>query len=671
MPFLGWSAGPTQFLLQIDNGDGYVEYTKYLVEESVVIDDQLNQPTLMSFTLSNFDDGFDIPKRSAYVRMILSDFNVVLASGFITQEPEKSYIGQWASPKFDLNLVAFKIAVTSDDWLLNQKSLRFVPAFVNQTVGKILRILATALVPSFFDLSNIDDGDIIPIYKYDPKRQWTEIAKEFADQARFRYKAINKRIYYKPYGDSYIGISYDDSSQVERGHPLFDPSSLQTSIFGASFINDVIVVGDVEPQNIREDNFIGDGISTDFILKHVVFGGQSVLLLTEDWTEANFSNQLWTVIDPDGTKFAIGTGALNVLQGAAPAILGSAYILGVNGLELGGHLDLQHGEIAFQGAGNGILGGVYSDASLSQAACQAGFQIGNFCFYDSMHRVDADILGLGWDEVRPASLVAYPFYHIRSAGLKAYRIWIGYWGDNFAYNASASGHDTALGSLWIIVPDSLAGYSMSTQAVPGFLITNNQPVAMYPNTTYLDIPSSLGSQYAEVVAQVNGTTNHPYTGTPQIQGGPAVFYNAAGTRGYTVSCGNDFYSNIDIDTYGTGNFNHGFGIVLNGTDNVGPPVKYVQAQTGSGFNASGWRTTDAHIVIQVDTDGSTSNRIRVWLDPSYDSNGNIITSPVIDYTHHSPGFFSGYFGLSPGGGWGQTKLEKFIGGIAPAVYRPM
>ena len=60
MPFLGWSAGPTQFLLQIDNGDGYVEYTKYLVEESVVIDDQLNQPTLMSFTLSNFDDGFDI-----------------------------------------------------------------------------------------------------------------------------------------------------------------------------------------------------------------------------------------------------------------------------------------------------------------------------------------------------------------------------------------------------------------------------------------------------------------------------------------------------------------------------------------------------------------------------------------------------------------------------------
>ncbi len=68
-------------------------------------------------------------------------------------------------------------------------------------------------------------------------------------------------------------------------------------------------------------------------------------------------------------------GALNVNQLGLPTPLGTEYILGVNGIELGGGLNLQHGEFEFTDLCEGIVGGIYLDTTLTLANCVAGFNL--------------------------------------------------------------------------------------------------------------------------------------------------------------------------------------------------------------------------------------------------------------------------------------------------------
>lgn len=355
--------------LFINNGSGYVDYSKYVVDGSLSIEELINQPVVTNFTLSNFDTTFVLPRRSAYVRIISTQWNKTLATGFITQEAERTYLGP--SNRGD-HFQAYNFQVTSDEWLLNIKTIPFAPAYVNQTMGQIIRRLAEALVPAtpgFYGF-DVDAGDIVPFFKYDPKQMWSEIVKTFADSIRYRYKVMDHVIYFKPYGDQGLGVKYDDSPTRAKQHS-FDPRLLQTTLMSTPVINDAIVIGDVEARSYVEDNFIGDGLTTDFTLKTKVFRGASSLLLEDQWDGTSFSKDLWNVVDPDGS-YALA-GALNVVKKNAKA-LGTSYVLGNNGLELGGHLNLQHGEVAFTAAsGSGIIGGVYSSAALTLPTCLMGF----------------------------------------------------------------------------------------------------------------------------------------------------------------------------------------------------------------------------------------------------------------------------------------------------------
>lgn len=352
----------------INSGAGYVDYTKYVVAGTLQGDDLLNQPGAIDFVLANIDGTFVQPVRSSYVRIYSTINQISLATGFITVEPEKTYYGD----SDGIQRVGYHVMVTTDEWLLNVKQVPFIPAFVNQTMGEILQRLAETLMPGFYTY-DLDDGDIVPYFAYDPTKMWSAIAKQFADAIRYRYKVIDRVIHFKPYDDLPLGISYDDSNGRPRGE-WFDPYNLNTELLATPVINDATVIGEVTAKNILEDNFIGDGITSDFNLKQKVFRGASALLLQENWDGQSFSTNLWNVVDPDN-KFAL-VGALNLGPGTLPAVLGTEYILGNNGLELGGHLDLLHAELEFVSPfGSGIIGGVYSSPSLTLANCKVGFMI--------------------------------------------------------------------------------------------------------------------------------------------------------------------------------------------------------------------------------------------------------------------------------------------------------
>ncbi len=375
--------------LLINNGAGEIDYTKYVVENSLDIEDSLNTPTLLSFTLVNVDGSFVPPVRSAYVRLIstvspLSLTGAVISTGFITNTPEFKFLGMGQAAStylqpgvmpinaFGGNLFQFyeiDYKVTSDEYLLNTKAVPFIPAFINQTMGQILSNIANTLTPGYFDLTSIQDGDLIPYFSYDPTQKWSDLAKQYADTAQFRYQAINKKITFAPYGDAPLGITYDETAQRQT---QFVPGALKSGILAVPLVNDCIVVGDVEAQQNRDDYFVGDGFTGNFPLKYNIYHGATDLLLQEDWTEDQFNTSFWNVVDFDA-QFSLA-GALNVI--GVPAEIGTAYILGQNGVELGGHFVAQHGEFQFNDQSFGIVGGIYNtEAALIPQNCVAGFDI--------------------------------------------------------------------------------------------------------------------------------------------------------------------------------------------------------------------------------------------------------------------------------------------------------
>ena len=201
------------FKLTIDAGLGPVDYTSYLIPESLTVEDSLTVPTLLSFTLVNKDNAFIVPQRSSYCRLFSGKFNLPVATGFVTSVPAQTFLGMGNNiPAFGFQRYSYDVQVTSDEWLLNVKTVPFLPPFVNLGQGQILASLANILVPDFFDTTSfVASGDLVPYFPYDPTQNWSDIAKSFADASRFRYKVLDKVIYFQPYGDAPLGVTYNET----------------------------------------------------------------------------------------------------------------------------------------------------------------------------------------------------------------------------------------------------------------------------------------------------------------------------------------------------------------------------------------------------------------------------------------------------------------------------
>ena len=347
------------------------DITKYVDLSTISVQEQINVPAQMSFSAYNNDSKFIVPVQRAYIRLYSTRFLRSLFTGFISAQPNVVYQGM--RPPGTL-LYQYQYLCTSDEYLLNLKAMPFIPAFVNQTQGQILAGLADTLCPGFFDTTCVGSGDIEPYFNYDPSQGWAEIAKTFADGSRYRFKARDKQIWFQPYGDGPLGVSYDDTQKEAR----FDPNGMSTQVLAVPTVNDITVIGDVEAGNNREDYFIGDGFTGNFPLRHKVFKGSSTLLLDDDWTENAFNTQQWYPNDP-GANFNLGDGALNVVS-SFQLPLGQSYLQFNNGIELAGGIDLEHGEFGFNDISLGIIGGLYQSSLITPngfgaTGCMGGFYI--------------------------------------------------------------------------------------------------------------------------------------------------------------------------------------------------------------------------------------------------------------------------------------------------------
>ena len=347
-------------LLTIDNLDGFGprDYTAALsLEKPPLIKRRLNQPTLCALDLVSTGAQFVVPVAGARIIISRSD-GLALFTGYVSAAPDYEYLG-WneRGPVY-----RYALAATSDEFVLDRRMLPARSAFVNRTAGNALTQLANDLLPGSFSTAAVEDIATIPSFRINPEHPWSKHASDLAQRARAAYRAHNGALVFAPVGANVHNISESDAGFCPDNLKLASPQSL---------VNDVTLTGGDEPQAHVKDYFLGDGLTVRFNLSHRPFTRNDLTLVDEEFLTATLAPTRWSVADPSHA-ISVSSGALQVAGGTGAD--GATAVTFAEQIELGGALQLQHGDVLFSAASNGVLGGLYTGA-IAAANCFAGFQV--------------------------------------------------------------------------------------------------------------------------------------------------------------------------------------------------------------------------------------------------------------------------------------------------------
>lgn len=347
-------------ILTIDNfdGAGARDYTFALdAERAPRVHRRLNRPSELRAWLLSETANFVVPVAGG--RVILARANgLKIFTGYVAAPPAYEYLG-WGErgPVYRYVLLA-----SSDEFLLDRKPLPRRAAFVNRTAGAMLKQMAADLAPPAFDAAGLQDVATLPFYSAGPQKPWSHHAAQIALRARAACRVHDGALRLAPIGS--VEHVLDESAAG------FSPDALQLSS-SPPWANDLTVFGAVEPQAYVKDYFLGDGTTLRFFLSESPFTRRSFVLVDEEYKDAVLRPEVWTRVDP-AAAVSVSGGKLRVEGGTGAD--GGTLVTFAEPLELGGALLLQHGDVSFSAASDGIIGGLYNRA-VSQAACVAGFRI--------------------------------------------------------------------------------------------------------------------------------------------------------------------------------------------------------------------------------------------------------------------------------------------------------
>ncbi|MGA2992591.1 MAG: hypothetical protein ABSD88_19150, partial [Candidatus Korobacteraceae bacterium] len=219
---------------------------------------------------------------------------------------------------------------------------------------------AAELAPGL-NLDGVQAMEMLAPFSVDPELRWSEHAAELGLLCRAAYRIHDGKLIFAPAGAQALQIGEQTPGFDEAALILEQPHDI---------VNDITLLGAAGPQRYAKDYFQGDGLTYSFWLVLKPFSPAAGSLLLEDYT-GQLAAEAWSVVDP-AQAIQSGTGCLVVNGGTG--IDGQTSLAMAQKLELGGALVLQHGEVSFQAASQGVIGGLYA-GSISAAACLAGFSI--------------------------------------------------------------------------------------------------------------------------------------------------------------------------------------------------------------------------------------------------------------------------------------------------------
>lgn len=330
--------------LTIDNLDGLgaLDYTATIAADNrPQIVRRLNRAATMSCALVAL--GTLAPPVTGARVAWRNQSGVALFTGYLTQAAERVYLG-WDQ---EGPVYRYVLTATSGEDLLDREPNELRPLIVQKTAGATIR----ELTPAGTDVSGVEDCGTISQLVPD-LRKWSDCAAEAANQARAAYSALDGTVVLRPIGERAFTINETDANFSPQGLKLQSPDKL---------LNQIMVIGKTEPDAYVKDYFLGDGYTLSFDLSQTPFDDATATVFEEDYT-GPLDPAWWTVTDPNNV-ISVNGGSLWA-QGAGATVQYAEQI------ELGAALEFQHGDVMFQAASAGILGGLYNGA-----VCLAGFQI--------------------------------------------------------------------------------------------------------------------------------------------------------------------------------------------------------------------------------------------------------------------------------------------------------
>ncbi|MGO9865020.1 MAG: hypothetical protein ACLPLR_15535 [Terriglobales bacterium] len=352
--------------LLIDNLDGLgaQDYTAFVdAGKAPSLARKLNSPAELKFGLVSGLGSLAVPAMGGRITLTLSNGND-LFTGYIVETPAYQYLG-WADRG---PVYRYEINALSDVMLMDEKAPPPHPPFVDRSAGSAFEQLTAEALPGRFDVSGVEAGDPIPYYSVNPAKKWTESAAEIALSARCSYRDDNGKLFFAPLGANTYALAESAAT--------FSPGDLQLQSVNR-LVNDLTILGPLEPSAHVKDYFCGDGFTTYFYLSQKPFTRSSQValynrtILDEIYTEMDPTH--WTVSDPLGA-ITVSNGALQVAGGTGTD--GQTLLSFIEQIELGGATKLEHGDVVFvsSAASDGVIGGLYAGA-VSIAGCLAGFRV--------------------------------------------------------------------------------------------------------------------------------------------------------------------------------------------------------------------------------------------------------------------------------------------------------
>lgn len=344
--------------LLIDNcdGRGALDYSSFVdMSKGTSLIRKLNQPAELKVGLLCPASGWTSPVGGARIALVRDD-NSYLFTGYLTAAPSCEYLG-WSDrgPQY-----RYEIDALSDAMLLDQKAAPPEPPFVAQSAGGAFRQLTLDLMPGWFDLTETEEGDPIPYFSVDPSKNWVTAAEEIALAARCSYRDENGKLFFAPLASNIYALEESDAT--------FSPDNVKLQRVNR-LVNDLTVVGQLEPAAHVKDYFMGDGFTTRFYMSQIPFTRNNRTILNEEYAELDARH--WVVSDQQN-GLSVNNGQLQVAGGTGQD--GETRLDFVEQVELGGATVLVHGDVVFNAASSGVIGGLYNGAVVS-AHCLAGFRV--------------------------------------------------------------------------------------------------------------------------------------------------------------------------------------------------------------------------------------------------------------------------------------------------------
>lgn len=348
--------------LTIDNRDdrGAQDYTRFLdLSKGVKCERNLNRVTELRFSLIAVGEEFIVPVKGALVTLGRTNGSDVF-KGYIADPPTAESLG-WIHQTVHYR---YNVVAVSYGAMLDQKAPPPAPPFVVRSAGDALRHLSDGAMAGWLEYSGVQDGDTIPYYVVDRSKRWSDAAAEIGMMARSAFHEEGEHLIFAPLGlTRYL---------LDETAPEFSPGELKL-VSTDRTLNDLTVVGELEPTAHVTDYFVGDGFTTKFYLSQIPFtrtpaGGRTML----DEEYATLDPTHWKVEDPSACIDVSG-GKLVVAGGTG--FDGQTHVDFVEKIELGGATVLAHGDFAFTAPTNGVIGGLYGEEGVTVSNCLAGFQI--------------------------------------------------------------------------------------------------------------------------------------------------------------------------------------------------------------------------------------------------------------------------------------------------------